>query len=180
LKNVVDVHGAGQLGVLATPLSTLEELYLAARLARGLGTEHIDHRLRRSISATGRHPVAAARLRSPGSAGRARSAGRCPHGSAADRTVCAGRPARNATIAHQPAPLRPQVHRDTLVGNGLACAAPGVVLRLRQQCRSQRAGESRSRRRAADRRHERLAGAISPMARRVVLLRRLPRTTSRT
>ena len=47
LKNVVDVHGAGQLGVLATPLSTLEELYLAARLARGLGTEHIDHRLRR-------------------------------------------------------------------------------------------------------------------------------------
>ncbi len=47
LKKVVDVHGAGQLGVLATPLSTLEELHLAARLARGLGTEHIDHRLRR-------------------------------------------------------------------------------------------------------------------------------------
>ena len=34
------------LGVLAHPSSTLEELYLAARLAEGLGSANIDHRLR--------------------------------------------------------------------------------------------------------------------------------------
>jgi NADH-quinone oxidoreductase subunit G len=34
------------LGVLAHPSSTLEELSLASRLARGLGSSHIDHRLR--------------------------------------------------------------------------------------------------------------------------------------
>jgi NADH-quinone oxidoreductase subunit G len=37
---------AGQLGVLASPASTTEELYLAARIARGLGSNSIDHRLR--------------------------------------------------------------------------------------------------------------------------------------
>jgi NADH-quinone oxidoreductase subunit G len=34
------------LGVLASPSSTLEELYLAGRIARGLGSSNIDHRLR--------------------------------------------------------------------------------------------------------------------------------------
>jgi NADH-quinone oxidoreductase subunit G len=34
------------LGVLASPSSTVEELYLAARIARGLGTHNVDHRLR--------------------------------------------------------------------------------------------------------------------------------------
>ncbi|HEY4212266.1 MAG TPA: NADH-quinone oxidoreductase subunit NuoG [Steroidobacteraceae bacterium] len=37
---------AKDLGVLASNTSTLEELYLAGRLARGLGTNNIDHRLR--------------------------------------------------------------------------------------------------------------------------------------
>ncbi len=37
-----------QLGVLASPLSTLEELHLAARIARGLGSRNLDHRLRRT------------------------------------------------------------------------------------------------------------------------------------
>jgi NADH-quinone oxidoreductase subunit G len=37
---------AAQLGVLASSTSTLEELYLAGRLARALGTNSIDHRLR--------------------------------------------------------------------------------------------------------------------------------------
>jgi NADH-quinone oxidoreductase subunit G len=37
---------AAALGVLASPSSTVEELYLAARIARGLGTHNIDHRLR--------------------------------------------------------------------------------------------------------------------------------------
>jgi NADH-quinone oxidoreductase subunit G len=47
LREVVQAHGPQQLGVLGSPISTLEELYLATRLARGLGTENIDHRLRR-------------------------------------------------------------------------------------------------------------------------------------
>src|SRR5579863_5065259 len=37
---------APQLGVLTNSTGTLEELYLAARLARGLNTHNIDHRLR--------------------------------------------------------------------------------------------------------------------------------------
>jgi NADH-quinone oxidoreductase subunit G len=37
---------ASDLGVLASSSSTLEELYLLGRIARGLGTANIDHRLR--------------------------------------------------------------------------------------------------------------------------------------
>ncbi len=37
---------AADLGVLASPSSTLEELYLLGRLTRGLGSANIDHRLR--------------------------------------------------------------------------------------------------------------------------------------
>lgn len=39
-------HGADQLGALASPNSTVEELYLFQRIVRGLGSNHIDHRLR--------------------------------------------------------------------------------------------------------------------------------------
>jgi len=38
---------AADCGFLASSCATLEELYLSARLARGLGTHNIDHRLRR-------------------------------------------------------------------------------------------------------------------------------------
>jgi NADH-quinone oxidoreductase subunit G len=37
---------AGSLGALASPSSTLEELYLLNRVMRGLGSSNIDHRLR--------------------------------------------------------------------------------------------------------------------------------------
>jgi NADH-quinone oxidoreductase subunit G len=47
LQKVVREHGAAQVGVLASPIATLEELYLTGRVGRGLGTDHIDHRLRR-------------------------------------------------------------------------------------------------------------------------------------
>ena len=47
LKSISEKHGAGSLGVLASPHSTLEDLGLAARLARGLGGS-IDHRLRQT------------------------------------------------------------------------------------------------------------------------------------
>ncbi|HLY53262.1 MAG TPA: NADH-quinone oxidoreductase subunit NuoG, partial [Steroidobacteraceae bacterium] len=38
---------AGDCGFLVSSSATLEELYLAGRIARGLGTHNIDHRLRR-------------------------------------------------------------------------------------------------------------------------------------
>ena len=47
LQAVVREHGAGQLGLLVSPAASTEEAYLAARLARGLGSENIDYRLRR-------------------------------------------------------------------------------------------------------------------------------------
>ena len=49
---------AADLGVLAASTSTLEELYLLGRLARGLGSANIDHRLRqRDFRDQGADPV---------------------------------------------------------------------------------------------------------------------------
>src|SRR5690242_11892220 len=48
LRDVVARHGAEQLGALLSPQQTLEELHLATRLARALGTGNIDHRVRQS------------------------------------------------------------------------------------------------------------------------------------
>ena len=46
LKNIKNDHGAGAIGALVSPHSTVEELYLAAGLVRGLGSDNIDYRLR--------------------------------------------------------------------------------------------------------------------------------------
>jgi NADH-quinone oxidoreductase subunit G len=46
LKQIKADHGAASLGTLVSPQSTLEELYLAAGLMRGLGSDNIDYRLR--------------------------------------------------------------------------------------------------------------------------------------
>ena len=46
LKQIKADHGADSIGTLASPHSTLEELYLAASLMRGLGSNNIDYRLR--------------------------------------------------------------------------------------------------------------------------------------
>ena len=46
LKNISKDHGAGSVGALVSPHSTVEELYLAGQLLRGLGSDNIDHRLR--------------------------------------------------------------------------------------------------------------------------------------
>jgi NADH-quinone oxidoreductase subunit G len=46
LKQVKTEHGAGNIGTLVSPHSTLEELHLAGALMRGLGSENIDYRLR--------------------------------------------------------------------------------------------------------------------------------------
>ena len=46
LNQIKATHGAGSVGALVSPHCTLEELFLAARLIRGLGSENIDYRLR--------------------------------------------------------------------------------------------------------------------------------------
>ncbi|MFZ3139242.1 NADH-quinone oxidoreductase subunit NuoG [Polaromonas sp.] len=46
LKQIKSEYGAQSIGTLVSPHSTLEELYLAAALMRGLGSENIDYRLR--------------------------------------------------------------------------------------------------------------------------------------
>jgi NADH-quinone oxidoreductase subunit G len=47
LQKIAREAGGGQIGFLVSPGATLEEAYLAARVARGLGSDNVDHRLRR-------------------------------------------------------------------------------------------------------------------------------------
>ncbi len=60
LTSAVAAHGANAAGFLAAPSATAEELYLLARIARGLGSQNIDHRLRqidfRSQEQEGNYP----------------------------------------------------------------------------------------------------------------------------
>jgi NADH-quinone oxidoreductase subunit G len=46
LKQIKADHSASSIGALVSPHSTLEELYLATALVRGLGSDNIDYRLR--------------------------------------------------------------------------------------------------------------------------------------
>ncbi|MBK6595839.1 MAG: NADH-quinone oxidoreductase subunit G [Burkholderiales bacterium] len=46
LQSIKANHGPSFIGALVSPHSTLEELYLAGALVRGLGSENIDYRLR--------------------------------------------------------------------------------------------------------------------------------------
>ncbi|MCK6429283.1 MAG: NADH-quinone oxidoreductase subunit NuoG, partial [Burkholderiaceae bacterium] len=48
LNHVKAEHGAAQIGALAAPGSTLEELYLLGKLMRALGSDNVDFRLRQS------------------------------------------------------------------------------------------------------------------------------------
>ncbi|MDG4595065.1 MAG: NADH-quinone oxidoreductase subunit NuoG [Candidatus Contendobacter sp.] len=48
LKDIIARHGAESVGFLVSPTATVEELYLAQKLARGLGVVNIDHRLRQA------------------------------------------------------------------------------------------------------------------------------------
>jgi len=48
LRDTVVNHGGEALGTLVSPHSTLEEMALAAKLARGLGSDNVDFRLRQS------------------------------------------------------------------------------------------------------------------------------------
>ncbi len=48
LRDVAKEHGAAAVGALVSPHSTLEEMHLAGKLMRGLGSENIDFRLRQS------------------------------------------------------------------------------------------------------------------------------------
>ncbi|MCF8149707.1 MAG: NADH-quinone oxidoreductase subunit NuoG [Burkholderiaceae bacterium] len=55
LRDVAKTHGGSAIGGLLSPHATLEEMYLAQKLLRGLGSENIDFRLRQSdFSADGK------------------------------------------------------------------------------------------------------------------------------
>jgi len=46
LQRAIRTQGASALGFLVSPMATVEESYLVGRIARGLGTANVDHRLR--------------------------------------------------------------------------------------------------------------------------------------
>jgi NADH-quinone oxidoreductase subunit G len=48
IKEIAEQDGGEQIGVLVSPNSTMEEGYLAKKIARGLKCGNVDHRLRRS------------------------------------------------------------------------------------------------------------------------------------
>lgn len=48
LEGVKNHYGADQIGVLISPYATVEEMYLAQKMARSLGIVNIDHRLTQS------------------------------------------------------------------------------------------------------------------------------------
>jgi NADH-quinone oxidoreductase subunit G len=55
LKDVAKIHGGASIGGLISPQATLEEMYLAQKILRGIGSENIDFRLRQSdFSADGK------------------------------------------------------------------------------------------------------------------------------
>ena len=48
IKDVINTHGTESLGILVSPNSTMEEGYLAKKLADGLGCGNVDYRLRQT------------------------------------------------------------------------------------------------------------------------------------
>ncbi len=55
LRDIAKTHGGAAIGGLVSPHATLEEMYLAQKLLRGLGSDNIDFRLRQSdFSADGK------------------------------------------------------------------------------------------------------------------------------
>lgn len=46
IKSIRDDYGARSVGTLVSPHSTVEEIYLASALTRGLGSDNVDYRLR--------------------------------------------------------------------------------------------------------------------------------------
>ena len=52
LRRIRDAHGGTAIGALVSPHSTLEEMHLAQKLVRGLGSDNVDFRLRQSDFST--------------------------------------------------------------------------------------------------------------------------------
>jgi hypothetical protein len=78
LTQIAVEHGAQSIGALASPMSTLEELHLLAKLVRGLGSDNVDTRLREA--------QARASARCAGSAGRSRRSPSCSASSSSARS----------------------------------------------------------------------------------------------
>ena len=56
LKDVASQHGGASIGMLVSPHATVEEAYLAQKLARGMGSGNVESRLRRAdFSADGKN-----------------------------------------------------------------------------------------------------------------------------
>ncbi len=53
LTQIAVEHGAESIGALASPISTVEELHLLAKVVRGLGSGNVDTRLRATAAPTG-------------------------------------------------------------------------------------------------------------------------------
>ena len=64
LTQIAVEHGPQSIGALATPLASVEELHLLAKLVRGLGSDNIDTRLRET-AAPGARRCAGSAARSP-------------------------------------------------------------------------------------------------------------------
>ena len=141
LQQVVREAGPAQVGVLASPIASLEELALTARIARGIGTNNVDHRLRRvDFRDQANDPVAPmlGLLDRRARTGRGRAGRRLEpaQGSAADR---ASRPpgrraSRREGLVHQSARLRRAVP-----GGGRASPATASAWRsTSRRCSSRR------------------------------------------
>jgi len=52
LRRIRDAHGGAAIGALVSPHSTLEEMHLAQKLVRGLGSDNVDFRLRQTDFST--------------------------------------------------------------------------------------------------------------------------------
>ncbi len=57
LTQIAVEHGPASIGALASPMATVEELHLLAKVVRGLGSENIDTRLREASPAPAGSPI---------------------------------------------------------------------------------------------------------------------------
>ena len=136
LKKVRQQHGAAQIGALATPHQTLEELYLLQKLARGLGNANVDFRLRQAdFHADAKVVRRGSACPSPPSATRSR-AGRRQH--AAQRSSAAGEPLApgcEERVADQPDQPGRRRSPDARRQQGDRCAVAARRMRSRRWSR---------------------------------------------
>ena len=132
LRETIAKHGGAALGTLVSPHPTLEEMALAARLTRALGSDNVDFRLRQSdFRGDGRGagvpwlgmPVAATRWPRP-RAGRGLAPAQGP--SAARAAPAAGGEEGRAGVVPEPGGRRAAAQGPALAGRGAVADAAGA------------------------------------------------------